>query len=612
VGIFFVKSYEAAFGVALFVLIHATAAVEIVTDPFSDWTNMLTILNGKRNAHHTPVWNVEPRIYKGEECIPLNPQSSATDHPPKQSAVIPSQRTGNGVISIVSSLLSIALCAYALISFLGRNSRMNIIGNENPSNTTAGVNDSLLMLNASYASRFYNRAERVYRIENYDEQPVFTNFLPGIAGYYGIPMYVFYINRGQAIASFGLQSKQYPIQEYHTANVAEQVTPWTGFRTWIQMADQKVLEPFSPRVLTTSTRQPTPQRNMYIGSNTLQLQELDQVNHLETNVTFFVLPEEDFGALAKRTTITYLPSTSEHHRLWGRSPPASITISVLDGLAQMIPAGGQGTMNDLLKTMGRTLESWMRVDSPYPDEETSDGMMQMPFYRLSMQPSDTATVTKQEAGHWCISILEERGEDALPEWLPIVYDPDKVFGDDTTLMRPIRLYSHAMNEILREPQFGQGKTPSAFAALENITLRVGESVTLTTFFGKAGHLLDVPVIARRLLQPGFAMFKATRANELAEQITASVESETAYPIWDGHAQQMFLDNSLRGGIPQILGEDDDSRIRCTDEDDRVKVFHLFSRVHGDLERDYNDFEIAPTFFSNVSGCENDCILEMFF
>lgn len=484
-------------------------------------------------------------------------------------------------------------------------------GNENPSNTTTGVNDDTVipkMLNASYASQFYDRAQRVYRIEQYDTQPVFTNFLPGIAGYYGIPMYVFYINRGQAIASFGLQSKQYPMQEYHAANVAEQVTPWTGFRTWIQIAsaDRRVLEPFGPPVLPTVTKQPSPQRNMYIGSNTLQIQELDYVNHLETNVTFFVLPEEDFGALAKRTTITYLPPQSPRRRLWGRSSPPSLTISVLDGLAQMIPAGGQGTMNDLLKDMGRTLESWMRVDSPYDEEDATDGKTQMPFYRLSMQPTDTATVIEQEAGHWCISILEERGEDDPPEWLPILYDPDKVFGVDTTLMRPVRLYSHSISEILQEPQYGQGKTPSAFAALDNITLRVGESVTLTTFFGKADHLLDVPVIARRLLQSGFALFKATRANELAEQITSSVESETAYPIWDGHAQQMFLDNSLRGGIPQILGEDDDSRIRCTDEDDRLKVFHLFSRVHGDLERDYNDFEIAPTFFSNVSVWKHDC------
>lgn len=52
-----------------------------------------------------------------------------------------------------------------------------------------------------------------------------------------------------------------------------------------------------------------------------------------------------------------------------------------------------------------------------------------------------------------------------------------------------------------------------------------------------------------------------------------------------------------------MGEvDDDAKMRNADEDDRLKVFHLFSRIHGDLERDYNDFEIEPTFFSNVRKC----------
>jgi hypothetical protein len=42
-------------------------------------------------------------------------------------------------------------------------------------------------------------------------------------------------------------------------------------------------------------------------------------------------------------------------------------------------------------------------------------------------------------------------------------------------------------------------------------------------------------------------------------------------------QQMFLDNSLRGGIPTIFGEDDDNvKLLNADEDSRLKVFHLVS------------------------------------
>lgn len=65
----------------------------------------------------------------------------------------------------------------------------------------------------------------------------------------------------------------------------------------------------------------------------------------------------------------------------------------------------------------------------------------------------------------------------------------------------------------------------------------------------------------------------------------------------------FLDNSLRGGIPTILGNVDDTT--TYDEDPTVKVFHSFSRIHGDLERDYNAFKIDPTYFSQGPGNYRD-------
>jgi hypothetical protein len=52
----------------------------------------------------------------------------------------------------------------------------------------------------------------------------------------------------------------------------------------------------------------------------------------------------------------------------------------------------------------------------------------------------------------------------------------------------------------------------------------------------------------------------------------------------------------------ILGDlDDVSNFRNADEDSRLKVFHVFSRAHGDLERDYNKFSLDSTYFSQVSA-----------
>jgi hypothetical protein len=135
--------------------------------------------------------------------------------------------------------------------------------------------------------------------------------------------------------------------------------------------------------------------------------------------------------------------------------------------------------------------------------------------------------------------------------------------------------------------------------VESITLGPGETATISTFFGAANGIHDIPVIARRIMQEGFVLYKLTRTREVISQITKSVTTRTSHRLFDAHIQQMFLDNSLRGGIPLILGDDEDGGISTVDEDSRLKVFHVFSRIHGDLERDYNDFMLSPTFFSQV-------------
>ena len=72
-------------------------------------------------------------------------------------------------------------------------------------------------------------------IRDYAAKRPFASFLPGIAGPLGIPLWVFYVNRGQAIASFGVENKDNPIMEFEPANKAYQTTPYTGFRTFLKL-----------------------------------------------------------------------------------------------------------------------------------------------------------------------------------------------------------------------------------------------------------------------------------------------------------------------------------------------------------------------------------------
>lgn len=422
-------------------------------------------------------------------------------------------------------------------------------------------------------------------LEDFDAKPNFASFLPGVAGLYGKPVWAFYVNQGQGIASFGVVSKEFPIMEFNAANKAYQNTPYLGFRTFIKGKRGKKsieFEPFSPsatRDLEEDDQEKLPKRIMFIDTNEFEVRDIDPVTELSTSVRYIVLPNEDFGALVRRTTITNDGDTP-------------VTISVLDGLAKLEPVGGD--LDWGLKNMGRTLEGWMGV---YQANEES---ITMPYYRMSTESSDTASVKIEEAGHYLLSMIEDETDDA--ELLPIVYDTNAVFGQDSSLTKPLGFHTKKIDDLVENTQYGQARTSSGFAAVDEKTLQPGESFSIASFYGKAEHIAEVPVLAKRVTKAGYVTSKFLDARALIDQLTAGVETNTTNKLFDGAVKQMFLDNALRGGMPQVLGNvDDDAYYSNYDEDVRVKVFHTFSRIHGDLERDYNAFNIDYSFFSQGPG-----------
>ena len=429
-------------------------------------------------------------------------------------------------------------------------------------------------------------------MEDYDATSTFSSFLPGVAGYFGKPVWAFYVNRGQAIATFGTDSKEYPILEFNPANKAYQSTPFLGFRTFVRGTRGArgggwsfETEPFgagNSRSMTDDSggNDSKPKRILYVGTNELEIQELDGTNGLGTNVRYFVLPEEDFASLVRRTTFTNLGDSD-------------LTLEALDGLARMEPYGG--AMDFVLKNMGKTLEGWMGV---YFEKEAD---LTKPFFKLSTETSDSAQVKIEEAGHYCLSFIEDPLEQS--PLLPIVYDTSKVFGKDTSLEQPRGFMASSVEEILSNEQHGWAKTSSAFAALTEFTLKPGENITIATIYGKANHISDLGALSAHLSTPGYIATKAARARSLADELTAGVDTTTVNPLFDGTVKQMFLDNGLRGGYPTIMGNV--NKDTTYDEDPTVKVFHSFSRIHGDLERDYNAFKIDPTYYSQGPGNYRD-------
>jgi hypothetical protein len=167
----------------------------------------------------------------------------------------------------------------------------------------------------------------------------------------------------QAIASFGIESKDHPILEYQPANKAYQTVAQTGFRTFIKLVNQPLMdqpisggpqpllyEPFSPLA-------PGGQPDLHIAPNEITLVEESPAHGLVVQVRYFILPGEPFAALARQLTLT-------------NCGPAPLVAEVLDGLPVLVP---HGVNNFLLKEMGRTTEAWMSV------LYTQDGP---PFYRV--------------------------------------------------------------------------------------------------------------------------------------------------------------------------------------------------------------------------------------
>lgn len=333
-------------------------------------------------------------------------------------------------------------------------------------------------------------------LTNFSDRSPFASFLPGIAGPMGIPLWVFYVNRGQAIASFGIGSKDNPVMEFQPANKAYQSTPFTGFRTFIKRDDGSFYEPFSPYS--------TAQRDMHIGLNELELEESS--GSLHVRVLYFTLTNEVLAGLVRQVTITNTAQT-----------PVSLT--VLDGLPVIIP---YGVNNGILKEISRTAEAWMEVFN------LEHGI---PFYRVRASIADTPEVQGYTAGHFYTAFTAET------RLRPMV-DPNTIFGADTSLSRPVRFIAQSLDDLYRTPQVTVGKTPCGFFGTSK-TLAPGETLTLYEIIG---HASDVEIVNResaRLADPAFIEQQRRASDTVARRLTDTVAIKTSEPLLDGYTRQTF-------------------------------------------------------------------------
>ncbi|MBU0672020.1 MAG: hypothetical protein KJ732_03215 [Candidatus Margulisbacteria bacterium] len=399
--------------------------------------------------------------------------------------------------------------------------------------------------------KYYISKADEFVIENYNSAPTFASFFPGIAGVFGCPMWVFYANRGQCITSAGANDKDRAIIEFQPANKAYRCVSLNCFRTFIKI-DGKFYEPF---------REASDNSNaMRITSHDLTLTETNQQLKLKIKVNYFTIPNEQFPALARIVTITNLANKPRK-------------IEVIDGLPIVVPYGFN---NDLLKRLSQTIEAWAEV---------LNLEQQAPFYKLKISPADVSATELIDKGNFFVSFCHLNGQDQPTN---AIVEPALVFGQNSSLEIPENFVSAKTFNVTANQQT-QGFTPSAFA-YKSLSLLANDSAELCSIIGQVDSLKELNRVKNKISNRKYLAQKASENRSLIHEICGMMSTNSAIRSFDLYSSQTFLDNVMRGGLPISLGD---------------KSLYLYYRKHGDMERDYNDFKLMPTYFSQGNGNYRD-------
>jgi hypothetical protein len=403
-------------------------------------------------------------------------------------------------------------------------------------------------------------------IENYNEAKPFSNFLPGVAGPFGIPLWAFYVNRGQGIASFGVSDKDHAIVQFYPANRSYEMTSLRGFRTFLKVTQRKETHYYEPFQSNLPHSKFDTTQSMRVQSHGFGIEESNHSLGLDVKVSYFGIPGEPFAGLARKVVIQNKLAVPQE-------------LEIADGLPVVVP---YGLKEWFLKDMSRTVEAWMKC-------EILTGKDPVAHFKLKSDPEDRPEYQAVDGTHFYTSFAENsspktRGKSIAPV---IVADPEALFGARLDFSEPQEFMSRT--PYAPESQVLENKTPCAFSVY-HAHLEPEETFTIYTLIGEAAEggkfAKDLP----RLRDSKYFAAKEREAREVIHRLQDPITTVSGSTAFDDYCRQTFLDNGLRGGFPhRMTGPSGDF------------VFHIYSRKHGDLERDYNRFVVQPTYFSQGEG-----------
>lgn len=391
-------------------------------------------------------------------------------------------------------------------------------------------------------------------VENYNWAKSFSNFFPGIAGRWGIPMWCYYVSRCQAVCSMGIRDKDHQILEFLPFNKALAQVGRTGFRTFLRPSGRQVHEAFK------KTRNPKICQRLVVSSGELVIEEKNDEMGIETTVAYYPLVDYPVPALIREVKFKNISGSK-------------IDFEVADGLPHIIP---HGMDFKLVKERARHHEGMMTVAD-------RGGV---PLFRLKQSPADVEQVEKVTGGNFYFSVIDGARR---PLFKNIVVDPSVLFGESEIYDFPWGFEDMSAAELLGQEQIRQNRTPCAFTVFP-LSLNSGAEAVLHALIGfvKRDEALDR--LMKDSMRPDFFEERRSKNSGLLKGIKDRALTVTSSGVFDEYCMQTFLDNVMRGGMPVVF-----------DAAGRKSAFYLYSRQNGDLERDYHYFVVEPTYLSQGTG-----------
>ncbi|MDD4202846.1 MAG: cellobiose phosphorylase [Candidatus Omnitrophica bacterium] len=395
------------------------------------------------------------------------------------------------------------------------------------------------------SSKYYFK-DNEFVIENFNTAKSFASFLPGIAGLKGKPMWAFYVNRGQCMSAFGIKDKDGAIMEFHPANVAYRRTSIDGFRTFIKYSKknkQYIYEPFA--IGNKSIAQ-----KLYITPHEFRIEEISKEHGIKIEVIYFTIAQENFPALARIVNIQDIQGKKR-------------SLEIIDGMPKLFP---YGMNNWFAKHMSRTIEAWMEVE----------GLEQKkPFFKLRVSAADVSKVDYIKSGNFYFSVTDNGKKPDM------IVDPIEVFGEYDDLRYPGNFDNKTYR--ISKDQRKNNTTPCIFSYFKTSS----DKSSLFSLIGFAEDKNQHNKISKMITKDFFDR-KRKENKTIVDSIAGSTSVFSNNEIFDAYTKQTSLDNILRGGYPITIGNSG-------------KVIYVYTRKHGDLERDYNNFVVNPEFYSQGNG-----------